>query len=168
MSSLNVRRGKYGLYNGKLYRILSKSIYSKSGMIEICSTDEQDLKNGFINNDSEFITKKYGFTCTVEVPKNEITEAYEIKTHAVYKGLTLDIIGCREKDGKVFSILSTPYRLPYNPTGEQLKTKNFLLENGFHDGQHEIDGCWYEIEVDMNDLELNLIEERTEIDISKL
>ncbi|MDE7294539.1 MAG: hypothetical protein K2N72_08975 [Oscillospiraceae bacterium] len=164
MSSLNVRRGKYGLYNGKLYRILSKSISSKSDTIEICSTDEQDLKNGFINNDSEFITKKYGFTCTKEVPKSEITEAYEIRTHAIYKGETLDIIGGRPG----FLTLSTQYRIPHNASREDEAYRKELIKKGFQRGMTEIDGSYWDIIVPIDDPGIELIEERKELDINKL
>lgn len=162
-----LRDGKHVVFHNNTYDFFEDK-GSTDGMVYIVSRNKDDIQNGFIPINVEY-NKKYGFfQCQKEVPKNEITEAYEIKTHAVYKGMTLDIIGCREKNGTVFSILSTPYRLPYNPTGEQLETKNLLLEKGFHYGQHEIDGCWYEIEVDMDDPELELVEERTEIDISKL
>ncbi|MDE6599970.1 MAG: hypothetical protein K2K34_07850 [Oscillospiraceae bacterium] len=166
MSFINVRRGKYGVYNGKLYRILSKSISLKSDIIEICSTDEQDLENGFMNNDSEFFTKKYGFTCTKEIHKSEITEVYEIVTHAIYKGLTCGIIGGR--NGTNLLTLAAPYEFPHNPTGEMLEIRNNLVEMGFHDAIHEKTFCMYIIEVDMDDPELELVEEITESDISKL
>ena len=49
-----------------------------------------------------------------------------------------------------------------------LETRNNLVEMGFHDAFHEKTGCMYIIEVDMDDPELELVEEITESDISKL
>ena len=164
MSSLNVRRGKYGLYNNKLYRILSKSISSKSDTIELCSTDEQDLKNGFTNNDSEFITKKYGFTCTKEVPKYEITEAYEITTYANYKGLKLYIHG--KKSDNMLTLLHTQMISSHSERDREIR--DTLIEMGFYVFNVDKFGLTYAKDVPIDDPELEIFEERKEIDISKL
>lgn len=47
-----------------------------------------------------------------------------------------------------------------------LEIRNNLVEMGFYDAIHEKNFCMYIIEVDMDDLEL--VEEITESDISKL
>ncbi|MDE6592970.1 MAG: hypothetical protein K2K57_07905 [Oscillospiraceae bacterium] len=158
-----LRDGEYVVFHNSTYDFFGDK-GSTDEMVYIVSRNKDNLQNGFIPINVEY-NKKYGFfQCRKEVPKNEITEAYKIKTHAVYKGITLDIIGGR----KGILILSTPYRLPYNPTGEQLETKNFLIEKGFHEGEHEKGGCWYDIEADIDDPDLELIEEMTEIDINML
>ncbi|MCM1061690.1 MAG: hypothetical protein NC452_15585 [Eubacterium sp.] len=162
-----LRDGKYVVFHNNTYDFFGDQGLT-DGMVYIVSRNKDDIQNGFIPINVEY-NQKYGFfQCQKEVPKNEITEAYEINTHAVYKGMKLCIIGCSEKNGTVFSILSTPYDIPYNPTGEMLEIRNTLIEMGFHDGQHDKTGCWYEIEVDIDDPDLELVEERTEIDISKL
>lgn len=162
MSFINVRRGRYGMYNGKLYRI--GRTYTDS--VDLCSTNRDDLNNGFTCYPSESNMSIYDFVCIRNVPKSEISELHEIETHAIYKDVILNIIGGR--NGTNLLTLSTQYLLPYHSAGDQLKLKNRLLEKGFYEGQHEIIGCWYEIEVDMNDPELELVEEITESDISKL
>ncbi|MCM1061789.1 MAG: hypothetical protein NC452_16085 [Eubacterium sp.] len=159
MSPLNVRRGKYGLYNGKLYRILSKSFSSKSDTIEICSTDEQDLKNGFTNNDSEFFTKKYGFTCTKEVPKYEITEAYEIRTYVVFREMKFGIISL---DDEFIRIQNECSNDPNDETNKQLRSW------GFSEYIRDKFSIIFDKYIPTNDPEIKIIEERKEIDISKL
>ncbi|MBD5145400.1 MAG: hypothetical protein HDT21_05730 [Ruminococcus sp.] len=162
-----LRDGKYVVFNNNIYYLSGKKSPNE-GMLYIISENEDDIQNGFIPINVEY-NKKYGFfQCKKEVPKNEIKEAYEIKTHAVYKEMTLGIIGCSEKNGTVFSTLAAPYEFPHNPTGEMLEIRNNLVEMGFHDAFHEKTGCMYIIEVDMDDPELEFVEERTEIDISKL
>lgn len=164
MKLSDIRRGKYGMYNGKLYRILLKSISLKSDIIEICSTDMQDLKNGFTNDDPEFITQKYGFTCTKKIPKSEITQAYEIRTHAKYKGVSASIMGSL-KPGCIRLATTCLYWL-----GED---RDEFLKNATNAGFEYTDteqGGYkiYEKEVSLDDPDLELIEKRTEIDISKL
>lgn len=125
-----------------------------------------ELNNGFTWYRSELCINEYDFVCIKNVPKSEISELYEIETHAIYKGEVVDIIGGRH--GTNLLTLSTKDLLPYYPTGEQLEIINRLLEKGFHEGQHEITGYWYDIEVDRDDPELELIEEIKKVDLSEL
>lgn len=162
MSILSIRSGQYGMYNGKLYRIGK----THTDSVDLASINRDDLNNGFTWYRPELYINEYNFVCVKNVPKSEISELYKIETHAIYKGEAVNIIGGRS--GTNLLTLSTQDLLPYYPTGEQLEIKNRLLEKGFHEGQHERIGCWYEIEVDRDDLELELIEEIEKVDLSEL
>lgn len=154
---------EYAIYKGNKYQIYNGILDNKNAIL-LLSHNMVDLERGFkLSYSEEYMQRHHFFTCEKEVSKSEVTEAYRIKTHAIYKGVTLDIM-----EGGNRLILATPYRLPYTPTGKQLEIKNTLIKKGFYEGQGEKDGCWYNIEVDINDPDLELIEERMEIDINKL
>ena len=164
MGIMKIRRGEYGIYNNKLYRILSFN--SNADMLTLCSTDESDLNSGFIRNEYKSIVDMYGFISTKEVQRKEITKAYRITTQAVYKDTKVDIIG--GKDGTNLITLCSHYRISYNPVGEELFFRETLISIGFRKGQSELDGCWYEKEVPINDPDLKLIESSKEIDVGEL
>ena len=157
-----VRNGNYGMYKGKLYRI--GQTYKDS--VHLCSINRDDLNNEFICNYTKTQTEYYGFICIKDVPKSEITEAYEIKTHAFYKGITYSIIGV--ENGTNLLTLAAPCEIPLHPTGEMLEIKNNLVEMGFYVYIADKFGLTYAKDVSIDDPELKIIEERTEIDINKL
>ncbi len=67
-------------------------------MLYIISEDKKDINNGFVPINVEY-NKRYGFfQCRKEVTKSEITEAYEIRSHAVYKGVGASIIDCLKEN----------------------------------------------------------------------
>lgn len=107
-------------------------------MVYIISENKDDIQNGFIPINVEY-NKKYGyFQCRKEVLKSEITEAYEIRTYAKYKGETLDIIGGIPG----FLTLSTQYRIPHNARREDEAYRKELIKKGFQRGQTKIDGSY--------------------------
>ncbi len=122
------------------------------------------MNYGFVCNDSEHSIRKYGFYCCKKVPKSEINEAYKIHTYAVYKGLELYIIGSK---GDMLT-LSTHSLIGYVVSVEQLRYKEALIKLGFHEGQGDKFGMYWDIEVSPDDPDLQIIEKRTELDISKL
>lgn len=161
---LQIRKGEYGIYNNKLYRILSFN--SNADMLTLCSTDENDLNNGFTRNESESIINMYGFISTKEVQRKEIIKAYRISTHAKYKGYAFDIIG--GKNDAKFLTLSTHNRISNDPVGEELFLRESLINIGFQKGHTDIDGSWYEKEVPIDDPDLELVENSGEIDVTEL
>ena len=158
-----LRDGEYVIFHNNIFYPSGKKSPTE-GMIYIISENRYDLRNGFMPINVEY-NKKYGyFQCQKEVPKSEITEAYEIRTHAKYKGVSASIMGSL-KPGCIRLATTCLYWL-----GED---KDEFLKNatnaGFEytdteQGGYEI----YEKEVSLDDPDLELIEERTEIDISKL
>ena len=144
------------IYNGEL---------DNKNVILLLSHDRTDLKKGFKSSYSEEYMQRYDFfTCEKEVPKSEITEAYEIRTHAKYKGVSASIMGSL-KPGCIRLATTCLYWL-----GED---KDEFLKNATNAGFEYTDteqGGYkiYEKEVSLDDPDLELIEERTEIDISKL
>ena len=158
MNNCYVRKGKYCLYNGVLYKILSKSSNEQANVIRLCSTDKTDLKNGFVCNDTEDIIKRYGFVCTKNIFKSKITNAYEIRTYAIYRGFEMDVLGIYDNSIRLVD--------GGNPPSDE--KVNRLLLWGFSEYYRERSWIEYDKYVSVNDPDLQLIEKRTELDISKL
>lgn len=157
-----IKDGYFVIYHGQEYQT---GFWEKiPGIVRLSSWDEKSLDNGFYCVKSQDYIEKFGFRCQKEVPKSEITEAYEIRTHAKYKGETLDIIGGRPG----FVTLSTQRRISHNANREDEEYRNELIKKGFQRGMTEIDGSHWEVIIPIDDPEVEFIEERTEIDISKL
>ena len=159
-----MKDGEYAIYKGNEYTIYNGELDNKN-VILLLSHDRTDLKKGFKSSYSEEYMQRYDFfTCEKEVPKSEITEAYEIRTHAKYKGVSASIMGSL-KPGCIRLATTCLYWL-----GED---KDEFLKNATNAGFEYTDteqGGYkiYEKEVSLDDPDLELIEERTEIDISKL
>ena len=137
-------------------------------MVYIVSRNKDDIKNGFIPINVEY-NKKYGFfQCQKEVPKNEITEAYKIKTYALYKGLKFDIIGSHQEGTNILLNLCGNQISSHNPSEEERKYEEKLIKIGFHMGIVDKTFYMYEKSVPMDDPELEFFEQRAEIDLSKL
>lgn len=162
MKKYDIRQGMYGLYNGVLYRVLSKSSNDPIDVIKICSNNKTDLKNGFICNDSEDVIKKYGFVCIKEVPRSEITEAYNIRTYAVYKGVNASIVGWL-KDNKVELYTTCLYGEDEEEFLKKMEYAGFEFSHGEQGGYRV-----YAKIVSLDDPDLQLLEHRTELDIDKL
>lgn len=162
------RRGRNAVYKGKEYNLAS---WPLPGMVKITSFDEIDLNNGFYCDKSKENMEKHGFRCHKDVPKNEITEVYEIKFTARYKGeLYIYVDGwvgddCEDKENaeNIVRIMNCVSR-----NGEPDKY-DYCIANGFIEGMPQgyslIDLYKY---VNINDPELEIIETRTELDIDKL
>lgn len=155
---IEVKNDNYVLHQGKLYRIGK----TYEAAVHLCSSNPDDLNNGFICNSSESYIKKYGFVCIKEVPKSEITEAYEIRTYAVYKGVNSSIVGCSKENwiGLITTCLDGQDKEEFL---KKVKKADFrFVERG--QGGDDI----YRKDVFLDDPDLKLIEKRTELDISKL
>ena len=158
--SIIIRSGTYVKYRNRLYKKSTKD--TAKGMVKILSGDKSDLKNGFICDYSQEFIEKYWFCCEKDVPKSEITEAYEIRTHAVYKGVGASIIGCLKKNW--IGLRTTC--LYGEDENEFLKKVN---NAGFKYIEREQGGVdVYGIDVSLDDPDLKLEEIRKELDISKL
>lgn len=106
--------------------------------------------------------KDHGFRCFKDVPRSEITEAYDIRTHAVYKGVGASIMGFL-KNG--WLVLETNWL--YNEDKEEFLKK--VNNAGFKFVGTEQGGVdVYRIDVPPDDPDLKLEEIRKELDISKL
>lgn len=79
---------------------------------------------GFTCYRPELAVNEYDLVYIKNVPQSEISELYKIKTHAIYKGEAVNIIGGR--DGTNLLTLSPKDLFPYHPTGEQLEIINRL------------------------------------------
>ena len=155
-----IKDGEYAVYQDREYAISSKE--TPPDFIRLISWEKSDLNRGFICYESEEFIKKFGFYCEKEVPKSEITEAYDIRTHAVYKGVGASIVGCLKPNwiGLMTACL-------YNEDKEEfLKMVN---KAGFKYYGREQGGVdVYAIDVSLDDPDLQLIQKRKELDISKL
>ena len=151
---IEVKNSEYGLYQGKLYRIGKTCVVS----VDLCSINPDDLNNGFICNHTEDFIKKYGFVCIKEVPRNEITEAYEIRTYAIYRGKKFDVNPWYEDIQLIIG---------FDRITEADKIKE-IKSWGFTELQFERTSTTFEKIVSLDDPELKIIEERKTLDISKL
>lgn len=155
-----IRNGRYGIYNGELYRI--GKTYKNS--VHLCSENRNDLRNGFTCDSSESFIEKYGFVCIKDVPKDEITEAYKITPYANYKGFKLYIHG--KKSDNMLTLLHTQMILSHSERDREIR--DTLIEMGFYVFNVDKFGLTYAIDVPIDDPELEIFEGRKEIDISKL
>ncbi|MBP0963943.1 MAG: hypothetical protein J5999_01465 [Oscillospiraceae bacterium] len=165
----NFKKGEYVIYMGKEYKKSTKLM--QGSFVRIISWEKSDLKNGFICYESENFMKKFGFSCEKEVPKSEITKAYKIETTAKYKGSTYCI------DTYIGNDLSVKYNrdemvriytLPISTLNE-VEKYNYYKQNGFADGMSfEYGNVMLYKYVSINDPDLEIVENRTEIDVSVL
>ena len=155
-----IKDGEYAVYQDREYAISSKE--TPPDFIRLISWEKSDLNRGFICYESEEFIKKFGFYCEKEVPKSEITEAYDIRTHAVYKGVGASIVGCLKPNwiGLMTACL-------YNEDKEEFLKK--VNKAGFKYYGREQGGVdVYAIDVSLDDPDLQLIQKLKELDISKL
>ncbi|MDE6592637.1 MAG: hypothetical protein K2K57_06200 [Oscillospiraceae bacterium] len=158
-----VRDGYYVIYHNKEYSLFYGKIENKKNVL-ILSHNPNDINNGFkLSYSEEYMKEHQFFTCEKEVPKSEISEAYKIKTYADYKGFRLYVYG---QDVNNVLRLVTVQELSHSSKSDG-KIRETLMEMGFKIFDVEKTGCTYVKYVPIDDPELELIEERTEIDISK-
>ncbi|MES5896664.1 hypothetical protein [Bacillus cereus group sp. RP43] len=81
-----MRQNKYAIYAEKEYKIVKIDNH-----LELISTDEQDLKNGFVPYDRD----PNLFIKVVE--KKDLETAYNVTPFAVYKGIEFVLIGLNEE-----------------------------------------------------------------------
>ena len=153
-----LRDGKYVVFNNNVYYPSGKKSPNE-GMVYIISENKDDIQNGFIPINVEY-NKKYGFfQCKKEVPKSEITEAYKIRTYVVYRGMEFGIISL---DDEFIRIQNECSNDPNDETNKQLRSW------GFSEYIRDKFSIIFDKYIPANDPEIKIIEERTEIDISKL
>ena len=157
-----IRQNEYVIYKGIEYIYRDCDENKNNGLVRIVSYDRRSLADGFFTDRSEEYMKDHGFRCFKDVPRSEITEAYEIRTHAVYKGVVASIVGCLKTNwiGLLTACL-------YNEDKE--KFLQDVNNAGFKYLGREQGGVdVYGIDVSLDDPDLQLIEKRKELDISKL
>lgn len=154
------KNGYYGMYNGSLYRIGKR--YETSA--ELCSDDRNDMDNGFVCNSSESFIKQYGFVCTKNVPKSEITEVYRIRSFADYKGFKLYIY--KTNPDNTLTLLFPPMLSEYSE--DECKIRDILVELGFYVFETDKTGHTYAKDISADDPEAEFYQTREEIDICKL
>lgn len=157
-----IRQNEYVIYKGIEYIYRDCDENKNNGLVRIVSYDRRSLADGFFTNRSEEYMKDHGFRCFKDVPRSEITEAYDIRTHAVYKGVVASIVGCLKPNwiGLLTACL-------YNEDKE--KFLQDVNNAGFEYLGREQGGVdIYGIDVSLDDPDLQLIEKRKELDISKL
>ena len=157
-----IRQNEYVIYKGIEYIYRDCDENKNNGLVRIVSHDRRSLADGFFTNRSEEYMKDHGFRCFKDVPRSEITEAYDIRTHAVYKGVVASIVGCLKPNwiGLLTACL-------YNEDKE--KFLQDVNNAGFEYLGREQGGVnIYGIDVSRDDPDLQLIEKRKELDISKL
>ncbi|WP_432651059.1 hypothetical protein [Huintestinicola sp.] len=155
--SVCIRNDNYGMYSGTLYRVISVDKSIQPYVVDLASNDKADLKKGFENRYSDFVTKKYGFVCNKKVFISEITEAYEIRTSALY----------REKCYVYPWHEDIQLIVDFDRTTEADKIKE-IKSWGFTELQYERTTTTFEKIVSVDDPELEIIEERKPLDINKL
>ena len=175
---MSARHGHYVVYHNEEYPVWrvfrnvgeiekakkSRNIFYKDkhilpNTIYIASCDRQDLNRGF----NVFQDDKYGFVCLKNIKITEISRAYEYSSYAVYDGIRCEI--CEpSKNGKYF--IQTYDDVCIIGESELLnKLKRFGFEQGYDMGH----GMFlFEKYVLPNDPNLQIFEERTEIDINTL
>ncbi len=157
-----IRQNKYVIYKGIEYIYRRCDENKNNGLVRLVSYDRRSLADGFFTDRSEEYMKDHGFRCFKDVPKSEITEAYDIRTHAVYKGVVASIVGCLKTNwiGLLTACL-------YNEDKE--KFLQDVNNAGFKYLGREQGGVdVYGIDVSLDDPDLQLIQKRKELDISKL
>ena len=157
-----IRQNKYVIYKGIEYIYRRCDENKNNGLVRLVSYDRRSLADGFFTDRSEEYMKDHGFRCFKDVPKSEITEAYDIRTHAVYKGVGASIMGFL-KNG--WLVLETNWL--YNEDKEEfLKRVNNAGFKFIGTEQGGVDV--YRIDVSPDDPDLKLEEIRKELDINKL
>lgn len=155
-----MKSGTYFIYHGKEYMDSTKSV--PKGYKILLSGNKDDLDDGFYCTESENFMKKFGFVCEKKVFISEITKAYNIRTYAVYKGVNASIVGW-EKDNKVELYTNCLYGEDEKEFLKKMEYAGFEFSHGEQGGYRV-----YAKIVSLDDPDLQLLEHRTELDISKL
>ena len=151
-----MKSGTYFVYHGKEYMDSTKS--APKGYKILLSGNKDDLNDGFYCTESENFMKKFGFVCEKKIPKSEITEAYEIRTYAIYREKKFDVNPWYEDIQLIIG---------FDRITEADKIKE-IKSWGFIELQYERTTTTFEKIVSIDDPELEIIEERKTLDISKL
>ena len=156
------KNGEYVIYHNTeyIYRYCFEN--KQKNMVRLVSYDRQSLNDGFYTNKTEEYMQEHGFRCFKDVPRSEITEAYNIRTYAVYKGVNASIVGWK-KDNKVELYTNCLYGEDEKEFLKKMEYEGFEFSHGEQGGYRV-----YAKIVSLDDPDLQLLEHRTELDIDKL
>lgn len=161
---MEIKNGYYAIYHNNEYSLFHGHMENRQNVL-LLSHDRNDIDNGFkLSCSEEYMQQHNFFTCEKEVPKSEITEAYAIRTYANYRGLK-DYRGfrlCVEQELNNAVQLFTEWEVGHC----DYRTQDMLKKDGFMPREGDKLGYTYAKYVPIDDPELELIEERTELDIS--
>ena len=159
-----MKNGKYAIYKGNEYPIYNGVIENKNAIILI-SHNKNDIQVGFALSCSEKYMREHNFfTCEKEVSKSEITEAYKIETTAIYKTQKYYVDRASTQGEDMVRIYTSPIS-----TVKETELYNEYKKNGFSDGmKFEYGDVLLYKYVSVNDPDLQIVEKRTKLDISKL
>lgn len=131
----------------------------QKNMVRLASYDRQSLNDGFYTNRTEEYMQEHGFRCFKDVPRSKITEAYEIRTYALYRNIEFNIYGSKGNQIRIVKYCSSGRD---DELAKKLQTWQFSVFDAdkFH--------VSYDSYISIDDPELEIIEKRTKLDISKL
>ena len=152
-----MKSGTYFVYHGKEYMDSTKSV--PKGYKILLSGNKDDLNDGFYCTESENFMKKFGFVCEKKVSISEITEAYEIRTYALYRNIEFNIYGSKDNQIRIVKYCSSGRD---DELAKKLQTWQFSVFDAdkFH--------VSYDSYISVDDPELEIIEQKNELDIDKL
>ena len=142
------------------YEKYYKNLVIEPGDIELWSSDRIDLEKSFYTIQDGV----NGFTCMKVVHKNEIMGAYRYEVHAVYKGIKCKIVG-PIPDKNAYSLETYDWFNLSKDTDLLRKVKEYGFER-WDDIGHGI--FTFGRYVDPDDPDLQIFEERTEVDVNTL
>ena len=153
------KNGEYVIYHNTeyIYRYCFEN--KPKNMVRLVSYDRQSLNDGFYTNRTEEYMQEHGFRCFKDVPRSKITEAYEIRTYALYRNIEFNIYGSKDNQIRIVRYCSSGRD---DELAKKLQTWQFSVFDAdkFH--------VSYDSYISVDDPELEIIEKRTELDISKL
>lgn len=144
------------------YERYYKYIPIEPGDIELTSSDREDLENGFV----PYYDRPDEFSCIKVVHKSEITKAYRYDPYVIYRDIKCLIRSFDRSKNRYY--LETYFTI--NPD----KLSNIVMiaklaAAGFDVGLYEkYWGWYYEKYVSPDDPDLQIIEQRKEIDVNIL
>jgi hypothetical protein len=94
-----IKKGRYAIYNGKEYSIIS----AKNDQVRLRSRDPLDKVNGFELSENS-VSKVY----VKNVMRQDLDDAYEIIPTTYYKGYHFGIIGFDKSTQEVILMTSNP------------------------------------------------------------
>lgn len=149
------KNGIYALYNDTEYLC-----EFKNNGITLYSWDLNDLANGFVANGL------YG--CIKKISKSEIIKVYSYHTSASYNSIMCSIIGPSLTTGKYFLETEDWISITSNASGNKILLDK-VEKNGFKRGREIGHGMFTYVKyVSPGDPNLQIFEERTEIDVNSL
>ena len=161
-----IKCGKYAVYKGREYPVRQ----NEDSSLMLLSGNIEDIDKGF-ELCKPFIRDftEEEVICIKHADPSEVEKTYEIRPHAVYKGMFF-IIAKRDIYKPDMVTLSTSYVIAFNPSGIQLEIKKVLAERGFTDGECKFIkdqnsySCWYEKRVSISEPELKMIGGKVQTD----